>query len=470
MAAGSLPNETDGMHPRKRVVLLVLLALVCGLAWLGGREWRERAPARSAGSAGERAVEDPAPVPGVALAATSASEARSSPAVTTNDDVALESASTPVRVQRLVRGRAVDEAHLPLRERELYASSYSYACLPPNSFAALSAMELVDLQTDAEGRFEFQLEDALEPAVRCHELALGSRGGSLADMVHGRCLLPRGEGAIDLGDVVLALPHVIANGIVVDEHGAPIPGATVWARQSGGQRALDVLRGFVVGRVTREHGEFELLGWDEAAPMDLELECVGFENQRRERVELPARGLRIELHPVDFASLETELVLDPDLVHCALRVVAIRRDVPELAQPVPFVRSAVRNPRNVLIARPLEPGTYSVNVVDGATGVLLATIDDVHVRLGDASSNSIDLRGALRRVRVKTVTSRGEQLGEQSVEVLLEDGRRATLNADPTGWIELVRPLAAADLIAIDARGKEQRLSDGSEIIVHVYD
>jgi len=316
-------------------------------------------------------------------------------------------------------------------------------------------------ETDARGAFEVEFEHTSGETI---EFALADERQRIDERTFGRWRLPA-ESADGL-TLRPSLPHLIAAGTVRDRDGAPLPDVRVRATYSDGQPRLEALRlAFLIGRVTNARGEFEIHGYDDGVSIDLTLERRGQRERVQHNLRTPALGLELVSLADSVIGLALELAIDegPGAQH--IRAAAV--DAKGAA--VEFLTAPDVPPR-LRVARPLSAIEYAVEVVDRRTGVVLARVEGVQApAFGTATDPRLaplDLRGKLRFVRVATVTSAGQRIGEQSVQLVTPEGGRREFFAEVDGGLEFALPLGAPDLEAIDALGQRRTLIDGGSIVV----
>lgn len=325
----------------------------------------------------------------------------------------------------------------------------------PREFASGS------LTTSADGSFSIQFAGGGGAIV---ELDLADTRQRIAERTLGRWRLPA-----ESAEGLVLLPrtaHVLVSGSVVDRSGAPRAGVTVRATYSDGQpRLASLRRAFLMGRVTNQRGEFEIFGHDDGALLDLALRVDGESSTVRRQLRTPALGLRLVDERDPARGLRAGLKLDegPGAQHVGLRALDAEGRETVFSRRADFEGGW-------LVARPLEPGLYTVEAFDPRTGAVFARIESVatpSVGLGtDPRLTPLDLSDRLRFIRVATVTSTGRRIGEQQVELATADGGRRALDAEVAGFLEFALGLDAPDLEAFDAFERRVKLIDGGSIVV----
>ncbi|HKV11424.1 MAG TPA: carboxypeptidase-like regulatory domain-containing protein, partial [Thermoanaerobaculia bacterium] len=159
--------------------------------------------------------------------------------------------------------------------------------------------------TDAAGRFEL----AHLPAGT-YDLTVRGRG--FAPLTVPTLTLPEGNGATDLGSVLLA-PGVSLAGVVADPQGRPLEGAEVWARTASDETGIFALPMRDPGppdAVTGADGAFRLEDRAAGESLSISARRAGYGSSEVPRVSLPAEeAVKIVLSP---ASRVSGRALGPD--------------------------------------------------------------------------------------------------------------------------------------------------------------
>jgi len=258
---------------------------------------------------------------------------------------------------------------------------------------ALGTGEESTVSTDAQGRFQIEVQPLVEGDRR--ELEVTSRHGALVGRVDlGRAFPP---GQIDMGDIVLAAPPLIAAGRVVDEAGQAVARAQVSAAAVPGEGAE--------GRELDPFGRLEVTSDVEGA-----FALRGSVNARRVRLLLAHSQLGaepcdvlvgssgIEIVARQTGGVEGGLLIDPGLPQGALHVTLRPEEGGADTDNSPDVRDQpVRAAHASFRFQKLLPGNYRLDVRSGRE--LLAAFDHIVVRAREISRDpriqSIDLTGRL---------------------------------------------------------------------------
>lgn len=288
----------------------------------------------------------------------------------------------------ILRGRVLDPAGAPVRERELCARIESGAARP-------AAWDEQRVWTTADGRFALQIAPRTDLAAGS-QLALGALAHDGAELAVARLALPPElpAGSYELGDCVLPDPPLAAAGRVVDESGNAIAGALVTAEIDAGDSAP----GRLASALSDETGRFEIRG--EAAGKQLSLQAAkqGLVGSPVS-VRAPASDLRLVLG--SSGTLAGRVLLDPSLQR-TLVLVQVER-----AAPAGLAGSTVLSQDGSFSLQSLVPETYSLRVVYASNASELARIEDLRVRAGenprDPRLDPLDLRAKLRLLELELV-------------------------------------------------------------------
>jgi RNA polymerase sigma factor (sigma-70 family) len=132
-----------------------------------------------------------------------------------------------------LRGRIVDRARNAVEDAEVTVATLAY-----RRSGALGIFQRWSVRSDAEGLFEV---DGLRRDLRLHHSrqpegnALHAVAAGYAATVIELPLARKGEGLVDVGDIVLSSPGAV-RGLVVDDRGTPIAGADVGVVFHGNDR------------------------------------------------------------------------------------------------------------------------------------------------------------------------------------------------------------------------------------------
>jgi len=301
----------------------------------------------------------------------------------------------------ILRGRVLDAAGAPVRERELCARVEGGEAHP-------AAWDEQRVWTTVDGRFALQIAPRTDLAAGS-QLALGALALDGAELAVARLKLPAelAAGSYELGDCVLPDPPLAAAGRVVDEAGNGISGALVAAEIEARDLAAGDGRepaGRLASALTDETGRFEIRG--EAAGKQLSLQAgkqglVG----AAVSVRAPASDLRLVLGSA--GTLAGRVLLEPSLQR-TLVLVQVERIAP-VASPASatLAGSTVLSKDGSFSLSSLVPGTYSLRVIYASNASELARIEDLRVRAGenarDPRLDPLDLRTKLRLLELELV-------------------------------------------------------------------
>ncbi|MEM7310467.1 MAG: hypothetical protein AAF682_27570 [Planctomycetota bacterium] len=342
-----------------------------------------------------------------------------------------------------LRARIVDEAGEPVRNTALRSRLYEGTAAEPRSNSAWT-------QTDGEGRLTGRVEGGWVPGeLRLFELvdvtSTPTRGARL-DLAYE---LPAGE--VDLGDVVLVLPPLIAAGVVRNPGGLAVPEATVVVElpRIGGGRTMwtPMEDGFLE---TGADGRFEARAWIEPVET-VRLNVMHRAASRPDPVHVPLGSAGVELVVAGAASLVAQVLFDEGRAPVNLRLVA--RPVPS----GPAWGGEVARNGAARVDR-LQVGTYRAELKLVGAPELLSVTDPIEIGPGERAEppalNPFDLRGRLHWLSVDVRDAGGRPL--RGARILTRpEGTEAGWSRQPETRrhpVELALPEALTDL-RVEASG-----------------
>ncbi|MBK7877645.1 MAG: hypothetical protein IPJ77_18310 [Planctomycetes bacterium] len=294
-------------------------------------------------------------------------------------------------------GRLVDVGRAPVANAEL---SVRVELSP----ATKRAVFLYETKTDARGAFELALdrpaEGATGLALRFEPVELAAEGAAVEVAV----ALPL-DADRDLGELVLQAQSVVIDGVLVDETERPVAGAHVLVLpdqkdpRSKGDPAAAKLAARTVR--TSAEGRFAVHGtpWPCRARVDVHQE--GFASSTGNLFEPGARDVRIVL--ARPGAVEGSVLLAERVETDWLRLEARR------AGGRGTYLATFESDGRFRIER-MEPGTYEVRAAWGGDDAL-ASIPGVVVEAGRTRTLApIDLRAAVRAVRLTVTDEEGASL------------------------------------------------------------
>lgn len=336
--------------------------------------------------------------------------------------------------------------------------------------------------TDEAGRFEILLN--LDPATEARwrvRLVLLAEDGS-GDRTNGpRAWIgvpfPVPEGNVDAGTVTLVEEPLIASGTVVDDAGAPVPGAIVRVERQTRVDARGPARDGVAGlplswsaqdkiiAETDANGAFTIRGACGPGPLRLFASHAAFFEDEHVRFEPGTTGLRLTL--LRGGAIEGSVLLPPGAPAWSFRMEV--KGVPaaslDLAHPEGEARSGAQAQARLDAEggfrwTGLIPGTATVDVLADAWGSItpLVTFGDVVVRAGETTRDprlqGIDLRSRFHAITITVQDEAGRAPRMAEVAMPLPDpGAGVKLfMADAFGRAVVITERLPVDL-TIGARG-----------------
>lgn len=186
----------------------------------------------------------------------------------------------------LAAGRAVREDGMPLADVSLGAALVHDG--DQNSFTS----GFTRVRTDAEGRFRLPLQGSRVRAANRTRLSLSLEQPLRGFELVGTATIGSSSAGseIDLGDVYLRLPPLLASGRVVDQSGKGVPGALITLRPSG-ERSEDPGQ-MLAALGSRRHGDLGQIGVTDA------------EGRFELRDEVDATAFTIQASHADYSPLD----------------------------------------------------------------------------------------------------------------------------------------------------------------------
>ena len=300
----------------------------------------------------------------------------------------------------ILQVRLVDETGLPCGGQRLNASM---------SFGAGSASGRVGrvTRTDAEGIVRIPLDRRLRGQVLMNLQLDQRRGGRsvglMARAEPGRAV---GEGVLDLGDLTLAVPPLVAAGTVADEAGHPVDVATPEVRLATAAHERSGPPLFVSAIVARN--AFTIRGFVPDEELALVCRWGGFAPIEPILFRRGATDLRVVVRRLVRLNVLVRHDLQNDQAK-ALRIQVV--DAAGRAQRQGWVFTPLARDRARIGAGELSPGRYTVHVCLPYDPVPLASIADVSLAAdgpADPRLREVDIRGRVRTVLLTIVDPLGQ--------------------------------------------------------------
>lgn len=300
----------------------------------------------------------------------------------------------------ILQARVVDETGLPCGGRRLNASL---------SFGEGSASGRVGRMTrsDVEGFVRIPLDRRLRGQVLVNLQLDQRRGGrSVGLMARAEPGRTVGDGVLDLGDLILAVPPFVAAGTVTDEAGHPVDVATPEVRLATAAHERSGPPLFVSAIVARN--AFTIRGFVPDEELALVFRWGGFAP-----IEpiLFRRGAT-DLHVVVQRLVRLNVVVRHDLQNDQAKALRIQvADDAGRAQRPGWGFTPLARDRARIGAGELPPGRYTVHVRLPYDPIPLATIADVSLAAdgpADPRLREVDIRGRVRTVLLTIVDPLGQ--------------------------------------------------------------
>jgi len=263
---------------------------------------------------------------------------------------------------------------------------------------------------EASGRFVLPIERGFPAGTRL-SMRLSTpeqQGGSPSLTGTFEQVVPSGDAAVEVGDVVVLPPPLLASGLVRDAAGHPVPGATIalFEKFNQGEDPEDFGWNFAGLDYTYsdDTGAFEVRSDLPPAEYALRAQMRGYADRGVLRFEHGARGLVCVLDAA--CTLSTRMEVDPSIPLDRLSV--------ELTYPgagreaTSYARWSARpDPRGRIDFEDLRPGDASLVVRTGHYAQPLIEVRDLALEAGrpcaDPRLAPLDLRGKLRLVSLEVV-------------------------------------------------------------------
>ncbi len=268
------------------------------------------------------------------------------------------------------------------------------------------------IRTDANGAFRFEMEEPglASGGTRTLVLMENRRGGS-GPRVEADLSWSLSPGETNLGDLALAIPPVLAAGVVVDESGKPLAGVMVQARTktSYGPAAEHFYWNWLQdgSASSGSQGEFSIHATTDAeeilvAGTDGVHWCGGVETRAG------ATGLQVVMGR--GAAVRGRLLADPEV---ALENLTITMEIPDLPQPRREQSQLEMDAEGGFSREGLRPGNYVLRIAaDSNHSEPFLVIENLLLVAGEECSdprlNPLDARGRLRSITVAARVPDGE--------------------------------------------------------------
>lgn len=367
--------------------------------------------------------------------------------------------SRPLRIV----GRLVDADRRPIEGGPVGVDVVTVPPAPEARVALDSDLELAqesggrfhcDLRLPAStpGSFQFVVEYLGDDPV----FELGLRGSVV--------ITDTFAGEVDVGDLVLALPPVLAAGVVVDPDGNRIAALVSYAEPEGAP-----LPTFGPGRYHRTTtsdatGHFTLRGWSSAPFLTITAQHRSFDDASVDGIAPGTVDLTVRLRPSTRGSLDVQLTVDDTEM---LRFLTV-----ELTTE----RGVVGSDLNVLLNQGLcsfsglPARAYGVRVRLRPLELTIATIEDLDVpargTCADPRIHPLDLHGRFRWFR-GTATRGAHTVGQYAhVPYRCVGGASGFLVSDVDGRWRFLVPVEVPTIEMVHADGTQEPLSDGMVVRV----
>jgi len=263
------------------------------------------------------------------------------------------------------------------------------------------------------------------------------------------------ERTVDLGEVVLHAPSVIASGRVVDAQGEPLYWAGIWVRRMRepddppGPRFTPVHE---LQTQTDRDGRFELTGELPAGDYRIDAAKEGYLRRTEIPVQHGMRGIEIVL--LREGGLKGDLILREGVSPSWLRVEFLENDADSDRYGSWGRDLVIPHPDGTFFLPGLEPGTYDLEVVVPSWRTPLVRVEDVSVESGinrtDPKLTGLDLRNRLHRIDTEVIGPEGEPVplgyatfapdGGEETRIAFTDGAAVLLSATLSIDVELLAP------------------------------
>lgn len=431
---------------------------VPGIESAGGAALQDRGDASSTKDLPAPALESVRPEDRTQLSVTS-----DAAATTDASAVSIADAQPEPTTSLTVIGRAVDEHGLPFDAERLEIDAW-----------IVSTTEERLLQLDRRGDYEpleggaFRIEYRVAPGAPSSFAVTVAHSADpnstdLNAWVRGRCLVANAEArSVNVGDVVLRGPTVLASGIVLDPQDRAVE-ADVTARlaePSSPEAQLSASRPLARSDVL---GRFELRGWTTLPRVRLVASHDSYDDAILDDVATGATDVVLHLRPSTRGSLSGQvLVSEPDMI-IRVRATLTTEDG----------RDPVEGSLNLYSGRfefrRLAPGAYRLRITTPNGPLELASLSHLVVPVGAACADPrlepIDLRRRATWIRGHAVREDGRVAAFGTV-MYSAGGRDGHTVADDFGVWSLLVPVDASDIEAIEPDGTRAPLREG--LVVHV--
>lgn len=300
---------------------------------------------------------------------------------------------------------------------------------------------------DEHGTFRYSLDRSLiGDTVQCVQVVLaGEQGVALARMAVSEPAEPLPPGELDLGELVLVEPPLVAAGIVVDDAGVPIDTINLDVRAASDEGRSRRVAEFV-HVVVAPDGRFVIRGFPTSD--DLVLMSGVFSSASSLPFRRGDTDLRLVVPRLAKLGVVVRHDLPPDC-RSLLRAELIPCDGGELHRSSGSSLSPITRDARLLRFSEIPPGRYTLVVRIAGDHRPLATVEDVDVGRGvvdDPRLWSIDVRGKLRLARVRLLDSTGRPVRSEG-RLTLEDHNPSFRHLDFTAG-ELLLPIASRPVAA----------------------
>ncbi len=347
----------------------------------------------------------------------------------------------------LLVGRLLDADGAPVADQRFSFAADLYDPPPRHPAAGPRRLRYSYHSTDGEGRVRFPYSDDVTTPGRFLRIVeqsprRGAPPGWVARFAQVDFPALTLDGSrLEVGDLVLRDVPILVAGRAVDESGAPVKGATLQCRYAvgeGDERAWHNVN-FTNGsrRQTNAEGWFEVRSLQEATQLEVSAYRRGVGGSERILVPPYSTDVLLAVLPEEDyektrGKVEGWMLLDEDiptlLLTAELHGERGKRDS--------YVFGGAFEFRHVL------PGRHRFEVRTDRTDFLLETIEGVVVHAGETTHDprleGIDLRGRLRLLRLRLVTTEGHPVYKEYVHVGVRRGEEGRIRTDEEGRLTVL--------------------------------
>lgn len=307
----------------------------------------------------------------------------------------------------VVVGRALDESGMPLADVTLAASITTWTGESSNGWGT-------GLRTDAEGRFVVPVSSSNQNAERM-ELHLSTSSPTPPRLTAMIALPPRMmPGELDVGDVEMALPALVAAGIVADEGGTPVRGAGILPTSSVGfdENGVESWQDhWDLRAISDRAGRFEIRGELQGSTIRLSATHPRFAPSKQVLASIGSDGVLLTL--AGAGALAGRVLTDEGVSRQTLQIVAQRTGTPDQ------INLWGTQEDGSFEFKGLVAGTYTISLSLWEEGLSVAELSDVRIVAGETTRDTrmdpLDLRGKLRTFKLRAKDGSGAPVNELGI-------------------------------------------------------